>query len=196
MQLFSYLRVRSEVFYRLLNRLMEGEDDTEQTENKKTTIKETLFCYYFHHYRNGREAAVKAGYSPRLSESIAARLLQREEIRRLCRQFDREYHKQQLYNDVISGLKRLAFGSVRDGVKLMFDGEISDWENLDLFSVREIKRQKNGTMEIRFADRFQALEKLLELEEMESEQGGTAALYRALELGAQSLGKHLKEDGD
>ena len=53
------------------------------------------------------------------------------------------------------GFERLAFGSVTDAVRLLFEeGTTSSLEGMDLFNVSEIKRLKGGGMEIKFADRL------------------------------------------
>ena len=64
----------------------------------------------------------------------------------------------------LAGYERLAFGSVSDAVRLIFE-EDPTGESLsgyDLFNVSEIRRPKDGAMEIKFFDRIRALEKLEE----------------------------------
>lgn len=83
------------------------------------------------------------------------------------------------------GLRRLAFGEIRDAVSLLFESEDSIVEKLprlDLFNVSEIKRVKGGGMEIKFFDRLKALDRLLQ----EADDSDTAAVsfYEALERSA------------
>lgn len=90
-----------------------------------------------------------------------------------------------------SGLERIAFGSVNDAVSLLFKAEPAPEElrRLDLNSVAEIRRQKDGGIEIKFYDRMKALECLRQMEEAGD---GRSPLYRALEECARAQ----KEDGD
>ncbi len=84
------------------------------------------------------------------------------------------------------GFERLAFGSVTDAVRLLFEeGTTSSLEKMDLFNVSEIKRLKGGGMEIKFADRLKALQCLEQLE-LEHDGDGTA-FYQALEASAACL---------
>lgn len=89
-------------------------------------------------------------------------------------------------NDLQAGFERLAFGNVTDAVRLLFAEEIDPevLEKMDLFNVAEIKRLKNGGMEIKFADRLKALQCL---EQLRSESGDDNTLYQALEASASML---------
>lgn len=84
------------------------------------------------------------------------------------------------------GFRRLAFGSIRDAVRLLFCDEINPrtLRNMDLFSVSEIHRAKGGGIEIKFFDRMEALRMLSELEHADS---GAEGLLQAIERGAAAL---------
>lgn len=84
------------------------------------------------------------------------------------------------------GYERIAFGDVRDPVRLLFCDELNarSLKSMDLFSISEIKRPKGGGMEIKFFDRIQALRCMQELDSREERDFG---FYRALEQGAQAL---------
>ena len=84
------------------------------------------------------------------------------------------------------GFHRLAFGGIHDAVRLLFCEEVNPrtLKNMDLFAVSEIRRPKNGGMEIRFFDRIEALRLLSELEASGS---GAQALLSAIESGAAAL---------
>lgn len=73
---------------------------------------------------------------------------------------------------------------------LLFEPEISREElnKMDLFNVSEIKRQKGGTIEIKFFDRLKALEKLSEIGGAEDSQVSTS-LYSAIEKSAKVVGR-------
>lgn len=96
-------------------------------------------------------------------------------------------------NDVISGYYRLAFGCFTDAVSLLFDDEVTATkiQELDLFNISEIKRKKNGEVEIKFFDRLKALEKL-ENTSCDKGENGVYSLYSAIEKGASAL----KDDED
>ncbi len=121
--------------------------------------KEKVFCMFYAGCGNVWEAAKKAGY--REPEKQGRALLGREDIiGEINRLYERNLRnaRQQAY----SGYERLAFGSVRDAVELLFAGDtaLEQEKEPDLFNVAEIKRPKEGAMEIKFFDRFKALEKL------------------------------------
>ncbi len=74
-----------------------------------------------------------------------------------------------------TGYYRLAFGSVADAVSLLYREKPTSEElkEMDLFLVSEIKRPKDGSMEIKFFDRLKALEHL----EQETEEDTTAKSF-------------------
>lgn len=79
---------------------------------------------------------------------------------------------------VLLGYERLAFGSTADAFRLIMGSECaSAAENMDLFNVAEVKKPKDGAMEIKFFDRIKALE---HLEQVPGEEKGTTALYEVL----------------
>lgn len=91
--------------------------------------------------------------------------------------------------EVCEGLRRLAFGDIRDAVTLLYEPEeniISKLPELDLFNISEIKRVKGGGMEIKFFDRLKALDKLREMVQESDTQSG-ASFYAALEKGAATV---------
>ena len=57
---------------------------------------------------------------------------------------------------------------------------------MDLFNISEIKKKKNGEVEIKFFDRLKALEKLTELS-TGTDYGSASSLYAAIEKGANVL---------
>lgn len=148
--------------------------------------KEKLFCTYYSESRNARNAAAKAGYGI-LTHRSAAKLMSREEIRKEIEQIDRT--RLVSAEEVISGYRQLAFGSVADALKLVYYDERPDkyeLESLELFNVSEIKKPKGGGIEIKFFDRLKALE---HLEALSSGQSDDSALpfYLALEKSAAAL---------
>lgn len=84
------------------------------------------------------------------------------------------------------GFRRLAFGSVGDAVRLLFAEKVDPrvLKKMDLFSVSEIRRNKDGSLEIRFFDRMEALRMLSELEKAGSSAEG---FLTAIESGAAAL---------
>ena len=152
--------------------------------------KEKLFCTYYCLNRNGREAAAKSGYH--FPEKTAAKLLKRADVREQISKTDSE--RKSKTDDIIAGYRRLAFGCVTDAVKLIFSDEINEeqLEQLDLFSVSDIKKQRGGAIEIKFFDRLKALEKLENLVSIQT-QNSASSLYSAIEKGAKALEKNSNE---
>ncbi len=85
------------------------------------------------------------------------------------------------------GFEQLAFGSVTDAVRLLFEEELTRaaLDEMNLFNVAEIKRLKGGGMEIKFVDRLKALQCLEQMDMAAENDGGD--FYRALEQSAASL---------
>ena len=154
--------------------------------------KEELFCKYFAESGAPRESAAKAGYA--LPEYSALKLLEtgrvRDEIARI-----RKIESEDIRSLAVSGLKKLAFGSVADAVSLIFRAGASkeELEKMDLFCVSEIKMPREGSMEIKFFNRLDALQMLFELAQAE-ETEATVPFYEALRLGASALAGENREE--
>ena len=82
---------------------------------------------------------------------------------------------------ILKEIQRLAESRANDAVRLAFLGEeeLEALEGLDLSALTEFKRNKNGTVEMKFVDRMAALEWLAE----RCDDPRAARLYRALEKG-------------
>lgn len=159
--------------------------------------KEKLFCYWFQKLRNGREAAVKSGYVPLFADNTAAKLLQRADVLEHIEALDDAAQTKKLKQAAIAGLSRLAFGSVTDSVKLVFaesEEALTLLDGLDLYAVSELKRPKENALELKFFDRYRALEKLLELASADQTNENLQALYGALEQSA--AGEEGKDSDD
>lgn len=89
---------------------------------------------------------------------------------------------------VLLGYERLAFGSTADAFRLLMDSTETEKavENMDLFNVAEVKKPKDGAMEIKFFDRIKALEHLSDIPENEEK---TAGFYDVLSECAKGLGR-------
>lgn len=150
---------------------------------KSLTKKEKMFCLFFSSLRNPREAAALAGYM--LPSKSGSKLLERPEIRREIEKNVKAYPDT---DEIRSGFRRLAFSSPADAVKLIYRDDISDeeLENLDLFNISEIKKAKNGNIEVKFFDRLKALEKLSEAEESSSRKTADP-FFDAIKKGASAI---------
>lgn len=122
--------------------------------------KEREFCVCFAETGDAELSARLAGYklSPR---SKGTKLLSRDyildEIERLIGR------KKRLSKALASvGYSRLAFGGISDATSLLYKCNLSEdeFKELDLFMISEIKKPKDGSLEIKFFDRLKALEKL------------------------------------
>ena len=156
---------------------------------KKLNRKEKLFCMYYAQSRNGREAAAKAGFA--LPEQSAMRLLQNAQIRQELASLAGQTRAGS--DELLAGYRKLAFGSGADALRLLF-GSVppEDFDALDLFNVAEIKRPKDGALEIKFFDRLKALEHLEALSGADRADSGLP-LYRAL---MRSVGSDGEKGGD
>ena len=153
------------------------------------TKRENEFCRYYASCRNGREAAARAGFA--FPERSGLRLLDKESIKT---EIERLTEAAKGNTSAVDGLKRLAFGSVTDAVRLILSDEPLDIESLDLYSVSEIKRTDKGT-EIKFYDRIKALEALLEAGEGPTDNEG-AGFVDAIFKGASAISGGSWSDSD
>ena len=88
-----------------------------------------------------------------------------------------------LREDVIDGYRRLAFGSNRDTLRLMFRDEPPGPDTLarmDIYNVSSIKRDRSGALEIKFYDRCDALEHLETFCAATDSMEGVKAFYDAI----------------
>lgn len=148
------------------------------------TAREKTFCSCFVSCGSADEAAYSAGFvkNPKRSgEELLCREDIAQEIKRLgkCRAGS-------LCEIAAVGYRRLAFGKISDAVSLLYMENPSreQLEHMDLFMVSEIKRPKDGSMEIKFFDRLKALERLTGDSEREN---GAAPFYDAIARGAEAL---------
>lgn len=151
----------------------------------KLSQKERLFCKFYLETGNTRESAARAGYG--IFPGLAGMRLVSEE--RIAKEIENERRNSDWMATAASGFRRLAFGGICDAVKLVLGGEFSDeeLEKLDLFNISEIKKPKDGCMEIKFFDRVKALENLARLSEAEGDPDAAIPFYRALEESASKI---------
>lgn len=131
---------------------------------------EALFCSHYLRCRNVREAASLAGLPG--GEGEGYRLLGQRRVQRRLNQTGFE----PLLELAQAGLRRLAFGSNADGIRLALtppEQALEQLEHWDLFGVSAVKRGKDGGVEVQFYNRFEALELLCRLgQEQEQAKDG------------------------
>lgn len=151
---------------------------------KNLTKKEAEFCCLAAVLGNSTEAAYKAGFTV-FPQKKAEKLMRKKEI---AEEIEKIKERNAKSNAALTGLRRIAFGSVADAVGLAVNfGEGVDTHSLDLFSVSEIKYTAGKGVEIKFYDRLKALEKLAELEASE-ENTGAMSIYEAITNSARQAG--------
>lgn len=142
----------------------------------KLTAREREFCLSFMQSGDAQLSARRAGF--RNPDSEGERLLCKEKI---CAELERlsELRGRLLTALSVIGYQRLAFGSAADAASLLFEENPSREAlgKMDLFLVSEIRRPKDGAMEIKFFDRARALEKLASLS---MERESSSSLYDAI----------------
>lgn len=149
------------------------------------TRKEDKFCCFYSSNGNVRLSAVMAGYSSN-PEQTGQQLLTRGDIAGRVKEY-RDTRVNDLRLMALLGYERLAFGSIADCIQLLYmeAPTLQRLEAMDLFMISEIKKPKDGAMEIKFFDRIKALEKLSEAQENTHEK--SLPFYRALERSADML---------
>lgn len=157
------------------------------TNSGKLTKQERCFCSSFVECGNTKEAAKASGYLEN-PKKAGEELLGNPKILREISHIA-GLRKEILGNMAYTGYLRLAFGGVSDAVRLLFADSPTDEQiaDMDLFSVAEIKKHKDGSMEFKFADRLKALEKL----EMALPNNDDRAVpfYEALRQASRSIGQ-------
>ena len=105
--------------------------------------------------------------SPLFPERTGNALLEREEIRAMVAELQRRRALEDRLARIRAGYERLAFGSIADAVRLLLRRRFpAALEEMDLFSVSEIKRPREGAMEIKFFNRLEALDRLRECDRL------------------------------
>lgn len=156
---------------------------------KGLSSKEKEFCRLYLSLADSEKAAEKAGFTGDFAKAGNVLLSRKdisEEIERLC-----ALQRKSMAKMAAVGYQRLAFGSIADAVSLLYMESPSPdmLRKMDLFSVSEIKRPKDGSMEIKFFDRMKALDKL-----SEGENGdGAVSFYEAICRSARVLSEREQE---
>lgn len=159
---------------------------------KNLTEREQYFCYHYINTGNLREAAALAGYNKE-AEKKGIQLLTKKSVKEEVERLYNEKKKNLLYKACM-GYERLAFGSVADAIRLLYIDKLEkiNLESMDLFNISEIKRPKDGAMEIKFFDRIKALEKLEQADIVQ--KNDVNPFYYAMEQGIKALNTHDKND--
>ena len=128
----------------------------------ESTLKnrEKEFCACFAETGDAKLSARLSGYRLN-SRAKGIKLLARDDIQTEINRLVKS--KEKLARALASvGYQRLAFGNTSDAVSLIYskDPVEADLGSMDLFMISEIKKPKDGSLEIKFFDRLKALEKL------------------------------------
>ena len=126
----------------------------------KLKNREKEFCACFAETGDAKLSARLSGYRLN-SRAKGIKLLARDDIQNEISRLVKS--KEKLARTLASvGYQRLAFGNTSDAVSLIFseDPGEADIGSMDLFMISEIKKPKDGSIEIKFFDRLKALEKL------------------------------------
>jgi len=151
--------------------------------NGKINRREALFCREYVYSGSAKEAAERAGYNI-LPEICGIKLLTDKNVKNEIARLEKNLSATRA--EALRGYRRLAFGSIADAARLLTEDKIENIDDLDLFMVSEIKKPKGGGLEIKFFDRQKALERIEKLSE-DTENGGAAAFYRALQNTQEEL---------
>ncbi len=119
-----------------------------------------MFCGYYASTGDAEHSAELAGY--RGDRKLKGdRLLCDEAI---LDEIDRQLQlrRRTLPRLAAVGYQRLAFGGISDALRLLFTNEPTPelLDGMDMFMISEIKRNRDGMLEIKFFDRLKALDKL------------------------------------
>lgn len=89
-----------------------------------------------------------------------------------------EQEKTESKNQMIRQLEEMVSARVNDAVKLAYlsQEEMEMIDTLDLTALREFKRSSSGVVEMKFCDRMQALEQLIQLTQGDRQEEGKQIL--------------------
>lgn len=144
--------------------------------------RDKTFCVYVAQGKSLEEASILSGYEGSKGVTLITKPEIMNEITALLKA------KANLMKNLsVIGYQQLAFGSIADCISLVTEEKVTkeDLQNMNLFMISEIKKPKDGAMEIKFFDRLKALEKLQSYLDGESQ---CVPFYEALEKGAKALG--------
>ena len=159
--------------------------------SEKLKKKEIIFCHQYLKTGNPKEAALLSGYTSS-PEAKAMSLLSKPEICHKIDELYKEKKKNFIYRATI-GYERLAFGNISDAIRLIFSEKLNfdEIEKMNLFNIAEIKKPRDGALEIKFFDRLRALEKLEQIDTQQSSEQNHQ-FYTALENSIQKLSQYPK----
>lgn len=153
--------------------------------SRELNKKELMFCHHYINTGNAKEAAILAGYKTSPEKKGIELILNKK----ICKKIESMYieKRKNLVYRATSGYERLAFGNISDSIKLLFSENLrpEDLTKMDLFNISEIKKPKDGAMEIKFFDRLRALEKLEQIDV--SNNSEKEPFYYALEQSIKKL---------
>lgn len=128
--------------------------------DSKLKDREKQFCACYAETGDVRLSARLAGYRMN-SRAKGIKLLSRDDIREEIENL--LISKEKLAKRLaVLGYRRLAFSGVNDAVSLICSENATeqDLSGMDFYMISEIKKPKDGALEVKFFDRIKALEKL------------------------------------
>ncbi len=161
--------------------------------NTGETKQRQIFCCQYARLGDVEAAARLAGFPPETAAAAGAALLRQTSCQKLVRTYQMALQCDPAAA-VCAGLRRLAFGRTNDAIQLVLAEEPptpEQLQQLDLFSVSSIKRDKNGGMELHFFDRLKALSALYE---SSSDADGKAAAHALLAALSSGAAEGVEED--
>lgn len=146
---------------------------------KQLTPKQKKFCEEYLIDLNGKQAAIRAGYSKNSAEAIASENLRKPYVAAYLSERQKDLSKRTgvTQEDVIDEIKKVAFSRM-DGIVKNITGQTvlsKPWEDIDentLAAIKEIHNTRDG-IKIKLHDKLTALDKLcrhLGLFEKDNEQ--------------------------
>lgn len=140
-----------------------------------------LFALFYASGKSVREAALMAGFSVDTAEQEGLKLLKLRSTQKLVKR----YLENGISNEegVKIGLNRLAFGEINDIMEVVLSDEpigLHKLFKMNFFQISEVKKVKGGGLEIKLFDRQKAMEKLLEIADLENSRTDAQGFFDAL----------------
>ncbi len=147
--------------------------------------KERLFCVYYAHSADVKQSALKAGFKTDPEEN-GIMLLSDQKVADYVMSILKTRENVLSYMALL-GYEKLAFSGISDAISLLYmdKPKKETLESMNLLNISEIKKLKDGAMEIKFFDRLKAIDNLSDTKHIDHD--GATSLVDALCMGAEKL---------
>ena len=144
--------------------------------NKKLTPKQAEFCNQYMIDLNGKQAAIRAGYSPKTAEFQAARLLRKDKVTEYLTKLQSQARKQTeiTRGEVLSELAAILRAKITDylhfnGSKIAFKS-FDQLTDVQIKAIESIKGNRHGEIELKLHGKSWTIDRICKILGFDSAQ--------------------------